>query len=45
MKDLLETTTTIALAIALIATTYLTLGAWLTSLITGQFDNLAQLLP
>jgi hypothetical protein len=40
MKNLLETTISIVLAIALIATTYLTLGAWLTTLVTTQFDKL-----
>lgn len=40
MKDLLETTISVAFAVALIATTYLALGSWLTTLITTQFDKL-----
>lgn len=40
MKDLLETTISIAFAILLITATYFYLASWLTSLITTQFDKL-----
>ena len=39
MKSLLEYLVSAALAIALLATTYSILGAWLTALVTSQFDK------
>jgi uncharacterized membrane protein len=40
MKSLLEYLISAALAIALIAATYSYLGAWLTALVSSQFDKL-----
>jgi hypothetical protein len=39
MKDLLETTVSVVLAIALIAATYSYLSTWLTALVSSQFDK------